>query len=255
MATNAEPLPTPPDVTAASSRRHRGGTLFLDEIDSLTPRSQAALLRFLQEYMYRPLGGAGEHRSDTRVLAATNSDLLELADAGEFRSDLLYRLDVARVELPPLRHRPEDILLLAHHFLKKFSVLYGDGPSAFHPNTEKALLSHDWPGNVRELENVIHREFLRCDTDTIACDGRLGGLSANNIPASDLDSLSDASLLDYKSAKRVLLDSFEKRYTCSALNIAGGNVSTAARIARIERRAFGRLVKKHCIDRKEFFDC
>ena len=131
------------------------GTLFLDEIDSLTPRAQAALLRVLQDRRYRMLGGTGERSVDVRFVAATNTSLSALVCAGRFRSDLYYRLFVFSVELPPLRERPEDILLLAGHFVTQHAP--AGARLRLAPEAERQLSVYPWPGNVRELENVIQR--------------------------------------------------------------------------------------------------
>ncbi len=136
------------------------GTLFLDEIDSLSRKAQVSLLRMLQEGVYRPVGGA-ERPADVRVVAATNAPIGELVRTGAFRADLYYRLCVFHVALPPLRRRPEDIPLLAEHFLEKHAA--GDGPTpVLSPAALAVVLAHDWPGNVRELENAMIRSSRLC---------------------------------------------------------------------------------------------
>lgn len=145
----------------------RGGTLFLDEIGDIPPALQVRLLRVLQERTFVPLGGAAAERTDARVVTATNRDLEALAEAGRFRRDLLYRLDVVRVELPPLRDRKEDIPLLVDHFVGKLNRLNNREIKGAAPETLARLSLHDFPGNVRELANAVEHAFVLCPGDTI----------------------------------------------------------------------------------------
>ena len=132
-----------------------GGTIFLDEIEALSLKGQVVLLRFLEDFRYRPLGGSRTARSDVKVIAATNADLKELARAGSFRSDLLYRLDVLSLVLPPLRGRRDDIEFLATHFIAQLSTQYGQPLKRLRPQAREWLVNYGWPGNVRELENSL----------------------------------------------------------------------------------------------------
>jgi DNA-binding NtrC family response regulator len=135
-----------------------GGTIFLDEINSMSPKLQVKLLRVLQEREFERVGESRTIRVDVRVIAATNAQLEDLVDRGEFREDLYYRLNVVPIQLPPLRERPEDIPILAEHFLKRFAEANRlPQPPALTPELRQALLRHDWPGNVRELENAMER--------------------------------------------------------------------------------------------------
>ncbi len=148
-----------------------GGTIFLDEINSMSPKLQVKLLRVLQEREFERVGESTTKRVDVRVIAATNASLEDLVDAGEFREDLYYRLNVVPITLPPLRERREDIPALARFFLKK----YADA-NKLHPVPElngevmNALTAHDWPGNVRELENSIERLVVLSDGDKLSAD-------------------------------------------------------------------------------------
>jgi len=144
-------------------RSAAGGTLFLDEVDSLCHSAQAKLLRFLESGEYRPVGSDRVERSDTWVIAATNQDLTACVQRGQFRSDLLYRLDVMRVDLPPLKLRGVDIELLAHHFLNAGS----EGPRRFSRDALEAMARYDWPGNVRELKHRVERAALLTDSEEI----------------------------------------------------------------------------------------
>ena len=137
-----------------------GGTLFLDEIGDLPPAMQVKLLRVLQEREVVRLGSRKRIPIDVRVLAATNVDLEKAINAGHFREDLYYRLDVVSLDLPPLRERPGDILPLTRHFLDQYRLRLGAGPVDLHAAAARRLLEHAWPGNIRELENVIHSALV-----------------------------------------------------------------------------------------------
>jgi transcriptional regulator with GAF, ATPase, and Fis domain len=219
----------------------QGGTLLLDEIDTLSPRAQSAILRFVQDRSYRPLGGARIEQADVRLVAATNADLEELARGGRFRQDLLYRLDVLALRLPPLRERGGDALLLARAFVQRLVRQYGTEARALAAASEGDLLAAlPWPGNVRELEHLVHRAFLlhpgpALDLGLAAAAARAGGVPAAPAP--------------YHEAKAHALRQFERDYLRQMLARAGGNLSLAARLAGQERSHFGKLVRKHGLQR------
>jgi NtrC-family two-component system response regulator AlgB len=139
-----------------------GGTLFLDEVGDLPLRVQPKLLRFVQDLEYERVGDQATRKADVRVIAATNADLDEAVKAGRFRQDLLYRLNVVQIELPPLRQRPEDAVALAERLLAHFKRRYGRGPSGFTPAAVDSIRGYGWPGNVRELRNVVERAAILC---------------------------------------------------------------------------------------------
>ncbi len=145
----------------------RGGTLFLDEIGEISPALQVRLLRVLQERTYEPLGAARSEPADARILVATNRNLTELTRRGAFREDLYYRVNVVRVELPPLRRRKEDIPFLVEEFIRRFNRLHRKSIEGIGTEALSLLMAHDWPGNVRELENVIERAFILCSGKAI----------------------------------------------------------------------------------------
>lgn len=215
-----------------------GGTLFLDEIDALPLRCQVSLLRFLQDYEFRPLGGHRSNRAHLRIVAASNADLQELVEQRKFRQDLWYRLNVLTVHLPPLRERREDIPLLARHFMRQFCNLYRKPEKQLSQTTIQTLQAHSWPGNVRELENWIHRALLLGEAQT----------SLKNTSTS-LYSNSEQSL---KSRKAEAVHSFERSYLVDLMSKTKGNVTEAAYIAGTERRYLGKLLKKHGILASEF---
>jgi transcriptional regulator with PAS, ATPase and Fis domain len=136
------------------------GTLFIDEIDCPAPKAQIGLLRFLQEKEFKSLGSPDIRKADTRIISASNRDLVDCIETGTFRRDLYYRLDILRLDLPPLRHRGGDVFLLADHFQKKFTHEYGLPDQHLSPDIERQLLTYNWPGNVRELENFILKSCL-----------------------------------------------------------------------------------------------
>jgi PAS domain S-box-containing protein len=140
----------------------KGGTIFLDEIGDVSPAVQVRLLRVLQEKTYEPVGGVGSVKAEARVITATNKDLQELVEKGLFRKDLLYRINVVRFRLPPLRERREDIPLLVDHFIQRFNTRYGKSICCVSNEVMAELMAYDFPGNVRELENVIEHSFVLC---------------------------------------------------------------------------------------------
>ena len=218
-----------------------GGTLFLDEVETLSPRAQVALLRFLQDGTFRRLGSRGVERANVRIIAASNATLSRLVEAGTFRSDLLYRLSVMSLRMPPLRARGLDVQHLADHFLKRLNQHYGGVERRLDAGSIDYLHRYAWPGNVRELENVLHREFLLAETALI----RLG--DSRPSPATDPRSRSAPT---FRAARALAIAEFERSYVTWALAEASGNVSLAARLAGKERRSFGKLMKRHGIDRR-----
>ncbi len=218
-----------------------GGTLFLDEVDALSAKAQVTLLRFLQDHRFRPVGTVHEQRTDTRVIAAANQPLDELVSRRLFRVDLLYRLKILHLVMPPLRQRADDIELLARHFVGALQARYGGPLREIHPETLHWMSQHNWPGNVRELENWAHRRFLMSSGSTITHD------DVARPPPATLDS--DAPLPCFQLAKAEAVKRFERDYLLRALEETHGNVTRAARLAGKERRAFGKLLKKHGIER------
>ena len=208
-----------------------GGTLFLDEIADLPLALQVKLLRVLQEGTLRPVGASREISVDVRVISATHQDIHNLTASGEFREDLYYRLHVIPLRVPSLCERPEDIPLLAQHFLDRESSRLGRGIQGFSPEALDKLVQRPWPGNVRELENAITYAAAVTEKGWVAADaipdaGRQGGQSA-------LPPLQDA-----KTA-------FERAYLENLLRATGGNISRAARIAGRHRTDLYKLMRKH----------
>jgi DNA-binding NtrC family response regulator len=228
-----------------------GGTLFLDEVESLCARGQVALLRFLQDLRYRPLGGQREERANVRIIAATNVNLWQMVGTKQFRPDLYYRLQILFLRLPPLRERTGDPGVLASHFTAAFSSRYGWRCRHLAHNSVAALDRYEWPGNVRELENLVHRALLLTSDPVVTVPPEW--LEGDSAPPAASDNLEDGCFdLNLMDAKARVVDRFERQYLSRALAHAGGNVSEAARRAGKERRAFGKLLKKYRIDKRMF---
>lgn len=222
-----------------------GGTLFLDEIDALSSKAQVCLLRFLQDHIYRQVGSETSRVAQVRIVAATNSDLSRLVDAGTFRSDLLFRLRVLHVLLPPLRQRVDDIPALARHFVSVSAKHLQLPPKCLRPELIQMLERYSWPGNVRELESLICRAFLLADGPEIGLDAAPDLLAHNVDDLSPIPSTSSR----FNEAKAEAISRFEVEYLSQLMTRTGGNVTLAAKLAGTERRHLGRLLKKHQIAR------
>jgi two-component system NtrC family response regulator len=204
-----------------------GGTIFLDEVGEIATGIQAKLLRALEEHSFNRVGGTTVLSVDTRVVAATNRDLLAAMKDGRFREDLFFRLNVFPIHVPPLRDRGNDIVTLAGHFLKSLGA-----QAQLSADAEQALLRYEWPGNVRELRNVLERAVILADGDTIA--------------AGDLHLLS----MTGESRKEPIpsnegIAEVEKQMILKALEDAGDNKAEAARLLKITRRMLYSRMKKH----------
>lgn len=223
-----------------------GGTLFLDEVDALSPKAQVALLRFLQDHEFRPLGSNQARTADVRIIAATNADLSRAVEEKMFRQDLLFRLNIMSLLLPDLRDRVGDIELLAKFFVNRFCVHYGQPEKYLHPSSTRWLLQYDWPGNVRELENLIHRHFLLADSPAIYIEDDRSQVKEQK---DDLFTTwwNDSHNVSFGEAKARVIAEFEARYLSWLMSESNGNVTLAAKRAGKERRAFGKLLKKHAI--------
>jgi DNA-binding NtrC family response regulator len=227
-----------------------GGTLFLDEVDTLSPKAQVTLLRFLQDREYRPVGGRTILSANVRVVAASNADLREAVGIGKFRQDLLFRLDVLGLDIPGLSERQEDIVLLARFFLSRFAALYALPVPALTAAAQAWLVAQPWPGNIRELENRMHRALLLSDRGAITPSAL--GMSQKG-PAGSEPSATALYAGGFKAARTREMRTFEARYLRALMTETKGNVSEAARRAGTERRAMGRLLKRHGLDRQDFF--
>jgi DNA-binding NtrC family response regulator len=228
-----------------------GGTLFLDELDSLPLRAQVSLLRFLQDYRYRPVGGTRECSGDVRVVAAASPRLHELLQTGAFRDDLAFRLNVLLLEMPPLRDRPGDARVLAEHFIARHARQHALPPRALAPGCVDWIARYAWPGNVRELDNRVQRALLLSDGEEL--DLRPCGTGMSHPVRSTSDGPASASdLRAFNDARDEAMLHFERSYLEQLMHSAHGNVTHAARLAGKERRALGKLLKKHGLERNTF---
>jgi transcriptional regulator with GAF, ATPase, and Fis domain len=220
-----------------------GGTLFLDEIGDISSSLQAKLLRVLQERELKPLGDTTTRRVDVRVIAATNRDLEGNVAAGLFRSDLYYRLNVVSVNTPPLRDIPEDIPLIAYHFLSLFCGELGLEQKRFTEKAIQFLVSRQWKGNARELQNEIKRAVIFSKNDLLAPEDF--GNSQELITSRNSSIKTDGR--DYREARKEVLAAFNVEYITNLLRRTDGNVSLAAQSAGIERQSLQHLMRKYGI--------
>lgn len=225
-----------------------GGTLFLDEIGEIPLEMQVKLLRAIQERKFERVGGSQSIEVDVRIVAATNKSLARMVKKGKFREDLYYRVNVVRLELPPLRDRPEDIPLLVNHFCRKFAV-QADEPKTFSGKAMDVLLNHAWPGNVRELENVIER---LCVTTS--------GSVIEDVSQDLFQSVRERSPFRVDLSRelpeqlREITSSFEKRYITKALAKTRGNVGRCAKICGLSRRSITAKLSEYDINKDEMKD-
>ena len=235
---------------ATASRRGKfdladGGTLFLDEIGDMSLKTQAKVLRILQEQKFERVGGSKTIQVEVRVLAATNKDLEQEIENGTFRADLYYRLNVVPIQVPPLRERREDIPLLVADFVTD-NARKGLGEKVFSPGALQAMMQHDWPGNVRELRNFVERVMIMCPAETVdeVMVGQLLGIApgAGTPSVAGLEALYHS--LNYKEAKKI----FERDFLKARLAGNDGNISQTAEQIGLERSHLHRKMKSLSLD-------
>jgi two-component system, NtrC family, response regulator AtoC len=230
---------------AASQRRGKfelaqGGTLFLDEIGDIAAKLQLDLLRVLEERRFYRVGGTDSVQVDVRIIAATNRDLKKAVDAGSFREDLFYRLNVIPIRLPPLRERREDIPVLVDHFLERLGVEMNRQIDAVSTEGMSLLMAHDWPGNVRELRNVLERGIVVATSSVVQ--------------AADLGLSPSGPRGTGESGGLVSLEEIERRHIAGVLQETGGNISHAARVLGIDRATLYNKMRKFQLRRDGDFD-
>jgi Nif-specific regulatory protein len=221
------------DTRAGKFEAASGGTLFLDEIGDLSANGQAKLLRVLEEKVVYRVGGTAPIPVDTRVIAATNRNLSDNVRAGKFREDLFYRLTVVTLELPPLRERREDVLVLAEHFMQQFCKDAGRKPLKFSPDARKRLEQHEWPGNIRELRNLLERVAYLCPNERVEA----GDLAI--IQRASKDAVNPYGEMTLAEAT----DAFQRDHIQHAIDRANGNVSEAAKLLGLHRPNLYRKMK------------
>ncbi len=218
-----------------------GGSVFLDEVGDMPPALQAKLLRFLEERRFRRVGGTQEISVDVRVLAATNRDLEQAIEAGAFRSDLMYRLNVVTIFLPPLRARGEDVQLLARHFVDRYAREFKRPIARVDDAVFAKLQAYDWPGNVRELRNVMERAVLLCRDDVITADDIALGRTAPRPFTGDIEQMDlPPDGFDFEKLQRL-----ERNLLIQALERTNNNQSQAARMLNLTRDRLRYRLQKH----------
>jgi two-component system response regulator AtoC len=240
-------------TSAAGQRKGRfelahGGTIFLDEVGEIPLAMQAKLLRVLQERRFERVGGSQTVEVDVRVVAATNRDLLKLAKEGKFREDLYYRLNVVKIDLPPLHERPEDIALLAEHFVQKFNRP-GASPKQISPEAMEALLQHRWPGNIRELENAIERACVTSRDEVVRPESLPIEILKPNRPRYQLPVDLSRPLTEQVTE---LTAAFEERYLRRALKRTRGHIGRTAHLTGLSRRTITEKLALYQIEKADF---
>ncbi len=229
-----------------------GGTIFLDEIGDIPLSTQVRLLRVLQEGDIKRVGSADSVKVDVRVIAATHRDLPRLVKSGRFREDLFYRLNVINIPLPPLRERTEDVPLLAHHFLRRYSDRLGKRVKTLAPEALELLCGYRWPGNVRELENAVERAVVLCRAETVTPSDLPPAVTGHTAPlvreAPAGGEEAQWLTLSYAAAKDQALRRFEKSYVEALMKACDNNISAAARRAGMDRSNFKRVLRKYRTD-------
>jgi DNA-binding NtrC family response regulator len=218
-----------------------GGTLFLDEIADMSLKTQAKVLRVLQEQRFERVGGTTSIQVDVRVLAATNKELEEEIRDGRFREDLYFRLAVIPIRVPPLRERPEDVVPLARHFLARLGAGLGRPHLRFADGVEEALARHPWPGNVRELENAVERGVVLARGETVGLEDLLLEGPGREAPAAGGPAAGEVTLQE-------VVDRAAAEHVRATLAACDGRRAEAARRLGVDRTTLYRLMRRHGIE-------
>ncbi|MGA6925853.1 MAG: sigma-54 dependent transcriptional regulator [Desulfosarcina sp.] len=226
-----------------------GGTIFLDEIGTIPKSAQVKLLTVLQEGIYQRVGGEQALSANVRVIAASNADLKEMCDAGLFRKDLYYRLNVFPITIPQLYERRDDIPLFVNAFLKKFNQFNTKTIRGVHPEVMHALLQYDWPGNIRELENLMERAFILETTSVLTTESFPSELFEATLPLTDISIDATATLA---GVRKKSLEEIERRYLREILSRNSGRINASAAEAGIGPRQLNKLMHKHHLDKGAF---
>lgn len=227
-----------------------GGTLLLDEVGEMGAQAQAALLRALEQRTITRVGSVVEVPVDVRVVAATNRPLQDAVSRGAFRADLFHRLNVVRVQAPPLRERPDDILPLVHFFSRRTAARFAEPARGVSPEAAWVLERYSWPGNVRELRNTVEHAYVVTSGPELEVAGLPPELTAPSAAGARREPVDER--LGFQDAKRAAIGNFERAYLDALMVRAGGNLSRAAREAGVIRQVLQRLLKRHGLDRDDF---
>lgn len=229
----------PGTVSLGAFRAADGGTLFLDEIDKLSLDLQHKLLRILRERSVHPIGSTNAYPVDVRLICATTIDLRQVVQQGGFLPDLYFSLNVATLELPPLRQRREDIVILAKYFLELHAKTYDEPPKRLLPSAIRLLTDYNWPGNIRELANVMERAFVNSRSEEI---------NASELP----DEILTTDVLPDKPEQFPPLDEVNKKLVIRALEKTQGQKMAAAKLLKIDHRKLNRLIRKFDLEVSDY---
>ncbi len=227
----------------------KGGTIFLDEIATITHSAQIKLLQILQEGTFQRVGGNELIDADVRVIAATNMNLKEMCDRGEFRKDLYYRLNVFPLEIPPLRERLEDVPLFVRMFIDKLNKFYSKDIHDIHPSVLEAFSEYSWPGNIRELENLIERSYIIEQSSVLSPESFPSELF---ISTADQQRIKVDTSITLAEARRIYISDIEENYLRGVLSLYGGRINETAHAAGISTRQLHKLMKRYGIKKEEF---
>lgn len=227
----------------------KGGTIFLDEIGTITPSAQIKLLQILQEGIFNRVGGEEIIDADVRVIAASNMNLKEMCDRGQFRKDLYYRLNVFPIEIPSLTERIEDIPVIVQTFLKKLNKFYSKEIHDVHPSVLEAFRNYSWPGNIRELENLIERAYIIESSNVLSPDSFPGELFYDDAIHPRVKRHASLTLSD---ARRRGIEKIEENYLYEILTQHQGRINDTAKTAGISTRQLHKLMKRHGLRKEDF---
>jgi DNA-binding NtrC family response regulator len=227
------------------------GTILLDEISELSTSLQGKLLRMAQDHEIIPVGGTKAFKINTRILAATNKNLEQLVKEGKFREDLYFRINVVKINIPPLRERKEDILLLTRFFMDKFERRFDKNKLSIDQEVLDFFQQYDWPGNVRELENVVQRMVIIADQRSITMNDLPEKMQDMRPTHSAIDD-SGLSSLDFAEARKRFLYDFTRDYLLDALRCSDGNISRTAKKIKVHRPSIQRMLKRYRIKKEEY---
>lgn len=227
----------------------RGGTIFLDEIGTITAATQIKLLQVLQDGTFSRVGGQTLLKSDVRIITATNADLGELVEKGEFRKDLYYRFNIFPIKIPRLRDRLEDLPSLVEMFLNNLNAKYGKGIHSLHSSVVEGFGQYEWPGNIRELENILERAYILENSFELTPLNFPPEIVLNMAVQVLPDSIAATSL---SQARQVAVDAFERSYLTVLLEHTQGKINLAAKKADITTRQLSRLLNKHGLNKRNF---
>ncbi len=227
----------------------KGGTIFLDEVATITPSAQIKLLQIVQDGIFQHVGGEEDIHADVRIIAATNMELKQMSDEGQFRKDLFYRLNVFPIEIPPLRERKEDIPILAETLLKNLNRFHSKEIEDVHPDVMKAFESYSWPGNIREMENLMERAYILETSSILTPEGFPSELFSGEtgVPAMSVD-----TSLTLAQMRENAVRGLELSYLSELLKANKGRIDATARAAGISSRQLHKLMKRYNLRKEDF---